>query len=501
MNRIGYLMFGSLAVLAGMLMLLRSEPEPTRGPSPAAFAPSNEPLVVFCAASNRPVIEAIKADYEAEFGIRLQIEYGASQTILAAHEVSRSGDLFLPADDSYLDQARDRNLIDEALPLARMRAVVAVPKGNPKQFAKLDDLLAEGVRIVQANPDATAIGKLTREALTKGGTWERLAARTVAMKTTVNEVANDMKVGTADAGVVWDVVLRPLPELEALRLPELDAVFADIPIALLKSTKQPQRALHFARYVQAADKGLQKYREFGFEPVVGDTWSDSPELTVYAGAMLRPAIDRTIRDFEQHEGVRVTRVYNGCGVLVAQMKAGQTPDAYFACDRELMQQVADLFPAPEIVTQNELVILVQKGNPKGIKSLKDLAQAGLKVGVGHEKQCAMGWLTQQTLREGKVEAAVMENVTVQSPSGDMLVNQMRAGSLDAAVAYLSNAAGASAFLDAVRIKGIPCSVATQPFAVAKSTEHPQLAARLLLRLKSEESRERFLDEGFQWQAK
>ena len=498
MNRIVWLMPGSLAVLVGLILLLRSDP--ARRPN-SDSVPVQVPLIVFCAASNRPVLEAIRADYEAEFQTPLQIEYGATQTILAAHEISRSGDLFLPADDSYLDQARAKNLIDEALPLARMRAVIAVPKGNPKQFKTLDDLLAEGVRIVQANPEATAIGKLTHEALSRAGTWDRLAARTVALKTTVNEVANDMKVGTADAGIVWDVVLTPMPELEAVRLPELDAIVANVSIAVLKSSQQPQRALHFARYVQAADKGLKKYREFGFEPVAGDAWSVYPELTVYAGAMLRPAIDRTIRDFEQREGVRVTRVYNGCGVLVAQMKAGQTPDAYFACDREFMQQVAELFPSPENVAQNELVILVQKGNPKGIKSLKDLAKPGLRVGVGHEKQCAMGWLTQKTLKAEKVETAVMENVTVQSPSGDMLVNQMRAGSLDAAVAYLSNAAGASEFLDAVRIKGLPCSVATQPFAVAKSTEHRQLATRLLERLKSAESRQRFLDEGFQWQVK
>ena len=78
---------------------------------------------------------------------------------------------------------------------------------------------------------------------------------------------------------------------------------------------------------------------------------------------------------------------------------------------------------------------------------------GLRVGIGHEKQCAMGWLTQQTLKEGRLQAEVMKNVTVQSPTGDMLVNQLKAGGLDAAVAYLSNAAGSADVLSAVRIVG------------------------------------------------
>ena len=93
----------------------------------------------------------------------------------------------------------------------------------------------------------------------------------------------------------------------------------------------------------------------------------------------------------------------------------------------------------------------------------------------------------------------MENVTVQTPTGDMLVNQLRAGSLDAAVAYLSNAAGAADYLDAIRIQGLSCSVATQPFAVAENSPHTQLAERLFLKLCSAESQEIFLDEGFQWQ--
>ncbi len=34
--------------------------------------------------------------------------------------------------------------------------------------------------------------------------------------------------------------------------------------------------------------------------------------------MLRPAIEETIQAFEQREGVRVIRIYNGCGILVGR---------------------------------------------------------------------------------------------------------------------------------------------------------------------------------------
>ena len=34
--------------------------------------------------------------------------------------------------------------------------------------------------------------------------------------------------------------------------------------------------------------------------------------------MLRPAIEETVTEFEKREGVRVSRVYNGCGILATQ---------------------------------------------------------------------------------------------------------------------------------------------------------------------------------------
>src|SRR5262245_16793018 len=105
-----------------------------------------------------------------------------------------------------------------------------------------------------------------------------------------------------------------------------------------------------------------------------------------------------------------------------------------------MEQVKDRFEAPSDVSLNQLVILVKKGNPFEVKAIKDLGKPGLKIGVGHEKQCALGVLTQETLRQSKVQSDVMKNVVVQTPTGDMLVNQLRTGSLDAVIAYVSNAA-------------------------------------------------------------
>ena len=484
---------GSAVLLSGLVAVLAWLPE-------RKAADAGESLVVYCAAGLKGPVAEIAHQYEEKFGVQVQLQYGGSQTLVANIELSGQGDLYLPADESYIDMARDKDLLAEVIPVARMHPVLAVAKGNPKEIKSLEGLLDSELRIAQANPDAAAVGKLTREALRKSGHWDRLQERTLVFKPTVNDVAGDVKVGTVDAGFVWDALVRQMTGLEIVPLAELEEAQANICAAVLRTSRQPTAALRFARYLAASDQGLPIFDRHGFEPVEGDAWSERPELRLFAGAMLRPAVDETIQAFEAREGVEVTRVYNGCGILVAQMRAGQLPDAYFACDSSFMRQVNDLFLDSADISTNQLVILVPEGNPRGIGSLKDLAQPGLKLGIGHEQQCALGALTQQTLLEGGYQKDVMKNVAVQSPTGDLLVNQLRTGSLDAVVAYLSNATAAGDELDAIRIEGIPCAVAVQPIAVGKSSRQKQLTGRLLEAIRSTESRERFQSYGFQWQA-
>lgn len=501
MWRIANVLLGSLLLLVVLIFLLGRETDPLRQSSDLNGDESTrqrQPLMIFCAASNRAVMEQVVADYAKEFGRQVDVQYGPSQTLLSQMEVSKTGDLYLPADDSYLLMAREKTLVEEILPIARMQGVIAIKKGNPKSIQVFSDLLQDEIRLVQADPDTAAIGKVTRRILQGTGQWDSLKTATTAFRTTVTEAANDVIVGAADAAIVYDAVLHTYPDLEFVEIEELEPTSSQIAVGVIRSTKQATAALHFARYLSAIDRGLQRYSEYGFRVEGGDQWSDVPQFSLFAGSMLRPAIEDTIAAFEKREGVVIDTVYNGCGILVAQMKSGQVPDAYFACDKEFMEQVPDLFPKPTDVSQNELVIAVQKGNPFEIASLRDLTKEGLRVGIGHEKQCAMGWLTQNTFREGGVQQEVMENVTVQSPTGDMLVNQMRSGALDAAVVYLSNTAGSGDVLDAVRIQGLECSIAVQPYAVSPNSANGQMASRLFERICKAESQEAFTAEGFGW---
>src|SRR5262249_36976730 len=89
------------------------------------------PLFVYCAAGLKTPVEEIARDYEAEYDVQVQLTYGGSNTLLTNLEVSKRGDLFISADDFYIDKAREKGLLEEDIPLAHMRAVLAVRKDNP----------------------------------------------------------------------------------------------------------------------------------------------------------------------------------------------------------------------------------------------------------------------------------------------------------------------------------------------------------------------------------
>ena len=57
-------------------------------------------------------------------------------------QVSRVADLYLAADDAYLDIARKKGLLRETIPVANMAPVIVVPRGNPKAIGGVADLSA-----------------------------------------------------------------------------------------------------------------------------------------------------------------------------------------------------------------------------------------------------------------------------------------------------------------------------------------------------------------------
>jgi molybdate transport system substrate-binding protein len=500
-----WIAFGASVVILIALAALWSVPTPDERLPDQPRQSSDSPIVVHTAVALRVPVEAAAAEFEKTYGIKCQLNFGPSEGLLSTLKITKEGDLFLPADDSYVNQAREANLVEQDYAIVALKAVAVFRSDYPRDPKDItwDDVFAKDFRLAQPNP-ATAVGKLTREGLLSTGLWQRIEEAKPTMMGTVTEAANAVKLGAADGTIIWDAVAAQYPTLKVVKLPQLDRVTANVSAAVCKNANSRAEARWFAEFL--AGPGQEHFRKAGYskprpEPkpeARGALPSEDARIELYAGSMLKPAIEETIKEFEQRENVKVTRVYFGCGILVTQMRGGRVPDLYISCDPRFMGEVADLFMKPEAVSNNQLVIAVAKGNPHGLKELRDLAKEGLRIGVGHEQQCALGAITKETFIKTGTYAAVRNNVKVESPTGDLLVNQLLTGALDAVVCYVSNVTPNAAKLDAIPLTGIPCAAPEQPVAIAKGSAKQELAAKLIEYIRSAESRERFEKAGFGW---
>ncbi len=458
----------------------------------------NGSLVMYCAVGLKPGAERITRDYEDAYGVRIGIQYGGSGSLLSSIRVTKTGDLYLAADDSYIDKAKSWDLIEEVQPIAFLMPVIAVAKGNPLNIQSVKDLTRKDVKLSLANPESAAIGRMTKIMLEQSGDWEAISKHTKVMKPTVNGICNDIKLGAVDAGIVWRSVAAMYNELESVNVPEWNQFKRPVSMGVLKGSKNPTEALKFMRYFSARDKGLKIFNSMGYETVVGDMWEEKPSILFYSGGVNRVAVENTIRAFEKREGVEVTRVYNGCGILVAQIKAGQKPDAYLTCDVSFMNQVKSEFQDINTISATKIVIATAKGNDKNISNLNDLTRPGLKIGVCNPQQSALGTLTKRMLQQMGLWEGIFKNVVSQTPTADLLVNQLRVGGLDAAIVYQANTSQVADKINVVPIE-MDHAIAVQDMGININSDHKYLSKRLFAALTSEESMTNYLENGFTWE--
>lgn len=282
MQRFFVWVFSTLCAISFILFLLmRDYPKPVGA---HAAEGSDQIVTLFCAASNRPVIEEVLRAYHEETGRRVNVQYGASQTLLSQIDVSRAADLYLAADDAFIHQGITRGLLSEIMPIAAQSAVVLVQPGNPLGIATFDDLLREDVRLVQANPDAAAIGSAVRRVLSARREWAVLRDATAGQVTSVVEAANQVQVGAADAAIVYDSILGEYPRLQSVRIAELDEVRSFIALGLVKDSRRPRGARQLATYITSPDGGLRHYTEHGFVQIASQRSTTGSDPAVSAAA-------------------------------------------------------------------------------------------------------------------------------------------------------------------------------------------------------------------------
>ncbi|MBO0939325.1 substrate-binding domain-containing protein [Fibrella sp. HMF5335] len=136
---------------------------------------------------------------------------------------------------------------------------------------------------------------------------------------------------------------------------------------------------------------------------VPDLYGDinDPQLIVFMGGNQFMVVDELLAAFrKQHPqyerifvetlppGILAEQIKTG-SVVIGNMRITLRPDVYLA-GKGRMEESSEWFTKTSLYARNKLAIMVQKGNPKGIRSLADLGRADVRVSMPDPKTEGIG---------------------------------------------------------------------------------------------------------------
>jgi molybdate transport system substrate-binding protein len=165
---------------------------------------------------------------------------------------------------------------------------------------------------------------------------------------------------------------------------------------------------------------------------------DKPrELVILCGSSFPKPMEQLYSEFTAQTGIQVTTTIAGSEDFLPLVKTGQkgdilvTHDPYLDYVREagaLFDYVHVGFVAP--------VLAVQKGNPKGLRSIQDLRQPGLKVALTNPQYSTCGEMIFALLEKKGIKEAVMKNVENRLTKGhSTLGNYLKIRTVDAVIMW------------------------------------------------------------------
>jgi molybdate transport system substrate-binding protein len=211
--------------------------------------------------------------------------------------------------------------------------------------------------------------------------------------------------------------------------------------------------------------------------------SASPgELKVFAAASLTAAFTRIGEQYTAANGCdKVSFNFAGSQALATQIQQAAPADVFASADIPNMDKVKDLVGTPQNFASNLLAIVVEKGNPKNVKALDDLASPDLKVVLAAEEVPA-GKYAKQILDQ----AGVTVREVSQEDNVKAVVTKVSLGEADAGIVYVTDVSAGGDKVEGVDIPNDQNVTATYPIATVKaSRDQPGAQAFMDLVLSAE----------------
>lgn len=242
--RYGALVAGGLLAVGVLAGCGSSSGSPAAGaserPSRVAATSSSPPaatgsITVFAAASLKKVFgQEAAAFQEANPDASVTFSFAGSQQLVAQLSQGAPADVLATADQQTMQKVGDA--VNPRV-FAHNKLLIVVQQGNPKHITGLADLARSGISVVLAG-DTVPAGKYARQALSRA----KLDVKPVTTTTDVTTVVTDVRLGQADAGIVYVTDIDGVPGVQGVPIADAQNIVATYPVATLRGAKNAATA-------------------------------------------------------------------------------------------------------------------------------------------------------------------------------------------------------------------------------------------------------------------
>lgn len=256
-------------------------------------------ITVFCGSANKPAMEEIAVRFEQEKGIRVNMIFGGSGTLLSQIELSKQGEIYLPGSPDYIVIAERKKLVIEKSDriVAYLIPAIITPAGNPADIQSLQDLARPGIRVGIGNPETVCLGLYGIEILEKNNLLVPVLKNVATFGGSCSKTANLAAMNKVDAILGWRVFHFWNPErMDYVRLaPENIPRISYIPISIPVYTKDVALSNAFIEFVLSS-RGKSVYEKYGYLTSLEKAKAFAPQAGVGGEYTLPPEYLDLIRN-------------------------------------------------------------------------------------------------------------------------------------------------------------------------------------------------------------
>ena len=222
-------------------------------------------LLIFVGAGIRPPVAEIAETFSKENNVQVVPDYAGSEVLISKIKLAQRGDIYMPGDKHYVDQAAETGMILTQKSVCYFVPTILVQKGNPKGITGLTDLVKPGIKLGLGDETACAIGRKCKRIFAKNDIlWTDVEKNLKFQSMTVNELGLQIQTKSLDAVIVWDAVAKYYADHgDEVPIPGDKNVISTVDAGVLKFTRNRELAERFVELARS-QRGREVFRRHGY---------------------------------------------------------------------------------------------------------------------------------------------------------------------------------------------------------------------------------------------